>query len=166
MRTSSLAPCFAPPAGCGTPAEQTPVVAPTLAAPHAPPPSAAGPAVQVSVIQTATGLAIRVKGEATVQSVGVLQAGLLAPSACRPPVVTLDLSELRSISCLAMGVLVYYRRGVVRNGGRVCLTGTMQPAVREALARAELLALFEDSADTGTGPNPQGAPVPACANVA
>jgi hypothetical protein len=35
--------------------------------------------------------------------------------------VTLDLSELRSISSLAMGVLVAYRRGVVRRGGRVRL---------------------------------------------
>jgi anti-anti-sigma factor len=101
----------------------------------------------VSVIQTAAALVIRVKGEATVQSVGVLQASLLAPSACRPAVVTLDLSELRSISCLALGVLVAYRRGVVRTGGRVRLAEELQPAVHEALARAELLGLFESSAD-------------------
>jgi anti-anti-sigma factor len=101
----------------------------------------------VSVIQTAAALVIRVKGEATVQSVGVLQANLLAPSARRPAVVTLDLSELRSISCLALGVLVAYRRGVVRTGGRVRLAEELQPAVHEALARADLLGLFEASAD-------------------
>jgi anti-anti-sigma factor len=149
MRTSSLRRWFAPPAGCGTPAERTPVVAPTLPARHAPRPSTAGPAVQVSVIQTAADLVIRVKGEATVQSVGVLQASLLAPSACRPAVVTLDLSELRCISCLAMGVLVAYRRGVVRTGGRVRLAEAFPPAVHEALARAELLELFEATADAG-----------------
>ena len=149
MWTSSLRPWFARPAGCGTPPERTPVVTPTLPAPCAPRPAAAGPAVQVSVIQTAAALVIRVKGEATVQSVGVLQASLLAPSAYRPAVVTLDLSQLRSISCLALGVLVAYRRGVVRTGGRVRLAEELQPAVHEALARAELLGLFEASADAG-----------------
>jgi anti-anti-sigma factor len=116
----------------------------------APPPERAAPAaLQVSVIQTAAGLVIRLKGEATVQSVGVLQAGLLAPSASRPPLVTLDLSELRSISCLALGALVAYRRGVARTGGRVRLAEGLQPAVHEALARGELFGLFEATADPG-----------------
>jgi anti-anti-sigma factor len=101
----------------------------------------------VSVVQAAADLVIRVKGEAAVHSVGVPQAGLLASSACRPAVVTLDLSELRSLSCLAMGVLVAYRRGVVRTGGRVRLAESLQPAVHEALARAELFGLFEVAAD-------------------
>jgi anti-anti-sigma regulatory factor len=92
---------------------------------------------------------IRVKGEATAQGAGALLGGLLVPSACRPAVVTLDLSELRSISCLAMGALVAYRRGVVRAGGRVLLVGELQPAVREALARAEVLGLFELTAGAG-----------------
>jgi anti-anti-sigma regulatory factor len=59
--------------------------------------------------------------------------------------VTLDLSGLTSISSLAMGVLVSYRRGVVRAGGRVVLAEGLQPAVREALARAELFDLFENA---------------------
>jgi anti-anti-sigma factor len=124
-------------------------VTPTHPAHHTPRPSAASPAVQVSLIQTAPDLVIRIKGEATAQSVGVLLAGLLAPSACRPAVVTLDLSELRSISCLAMGVLVAYRRSVVRTGGRVRLAEELQPAVHEALARGELLGLFEATAEDG-----------------
>jgi anti-anti-sigma factor len=74
--------------------------------------------------------------------------GLLAPAARRPAVVTLDLSELRSISSLAMGVLVAYRRGVIRAGGRVFLAGALQPAVHEALARAELFDLFETTLNT------------------
>jgi anti-anti-sigma regulatory factor len=65
-------------------------------------------------------------------------------------VVTLDLSEVRSISSLAMGVLVAFRRGVVRAGGRVCLAPDLHPAVREALTRAELTSLFET--DGGAGP--------------
>jgi anti-anti-sigma factor len=103
-------------------------------------------------------MVIRVKGEATVKAADALLSGLLAPAARRPAVVTLDLSELRSISCLAMGVLVAYRRGVVRAGGRVRLAEGLQPAVKEALARAELLGLFETAADTGGAPGPSGAP--------
>jgi anti-anti-sigma factor len=102
--------------------------------------------VQVSVSQSADGLFIRVKGEARVDCTETLLDGLLTYTACRPAVVTLDLSELRSISSLAMGVLVAYRRGVVRTGGRVRLAEELQRGVREALARAELLDLFETTA--------------------
>jgi anti-anti-sigma factor len=98
-------------------------------------------------------MVIRIEGDATVESTGALLAGLLAPSACRPPTVTLDLSELRSISCLAMGVLAGYRRGVVRTGGRVRLAEDLQPAVREAFERAELFSLFERTADSRPAPN-------------
>jgi hypothetical protein len=69
--------------------------------------------------------------------------------------VTLDLSELRSISRLAMGVLRAYRRWVVRTGGRVRLAGGLQPAVREALKRAKLLDLFGITADAGAVPGCQ-----------
>jgi anti-anti-sigma factor len=100
-------------------------------------------ALQMTVMQTGSDLIIRMKGEARSDCAGALQDGLLGPAACRSASVTLDLSELRSISCLAMGVLVAFRRGVVRTGGRVRLAEDVQGAVREALARAELLQLFE-----------------------
>ena len=92
--------------------------------------------------QSSDGLVIRVKGDAGVDSSGELLGALLTASARRPPLVTLDLSELRSISTLAMGVLVAYRRGVIRHGGQVLLDEPLQPAVSEALDRAELLQLF------------------------
>ena len=94
-------------------------------------------------------MVIHVRGEARVECAGALLAGLLSAAARRPAVVTLKLSELRSLSSLAMGVLVAYRRGVLRNGGRVCLAGELQPAVQEAMARAEVLDLFEPA---GKGP--------------
>jgi anti-anti-sigma factor len=100
----------------------------------------------VSVTHTANDLVIRVKGEASVEHAGALLDGLLTATARRPGIVTLDLSELSFIASLAMGVLVAYRRGVVRTGGRVRLAEEMQPAVREALARAELLDLFKPTA--------------------
>src|SRR5262245_10386957 len=103
-------------------------------------------ALGMTVSESSGGLVVRVKGEAPVQCAGALLDGLLSATAQRPAVVTLDLTELRSISCLAMGVLVTYRRGVVRRGGRVRLAGGLQPVVQEALARTKMLHLFETSA--------------------
>jgi anti-anti-sigma factor len=99
----------------------------------------------VTAGETADGMVIRVKGVAGVKQSTALLSGLLAPAARRPSVVTLDLSDLRSISSLAMGALVTYRRGVVRTGGRVLLGHDLQPAVREALGRAGLLDLFDNA---------------------
>ena len=104
------------------------------------------PGVEVITSQAGDGLVIRVRGEAGVERAGALLDGLLAPAARRPAVVTLDLSELRGISCLAMGVLVAYRRGVVLAGGRVRLAESLQPSVKESLARAGVLDLFEPTA--------------------
>jgi hypothetical protein len=42
-----------------------------------------------------------------------------------------------------MGVLMNYRRGLLRANGRVRLAHPLQPAVREALERTDLLHLFE-----------------------
>jgi anti-anti-sigma regulatory factor len=94
----------------------------------------------VEVSQTADGRVIRVKGEARAECAGALLDGLLA-SGPRPEVVTLDLSELCSISPLALGVLAAYRRIVVRTGGRVRLAGVLQPAVKESVVWAELFDL-------------------------
>jgi anti-anti-sigma factor len=114
-------------------------------------------AVEVAINRTCDDVVVRVKGEAKVEFAGALLDGLLSPAARRPAVVTLDLRGLRSISSLAMGVLVAYRRGVVCAGGRVRLVDQLQPAVREAMARAELLDLFEPTA--GPGPRRSAAAV-------
>jgi hypothetical protein len=71
-----------------------------------------------------------------------LTAALLGLSALRPPLVTLDLGGLGAISCLTMGVLMTFRRGLVRAGGRVRLAANLQAPVRAALERAGLLDLF------------------------
>ena len=109
-------------------------------------PRALVPPLEVMVSQMSDEVVVRVKGEATVASSGALLAGLLAVAAQRSAVVTLDLSQLRCLSSLAMGVLVTFRRGVVRRGGRVRLAKGLPLAVQEALARAELLDLFETTA--------------------
>jgi anti-anti-sigma factor len=87
-------------------------------------------------------MVVRVKGEARTDCAGALLDGLLAHGR-RPAVVMLDLSELRSLSQLALGVLAAYRRSVVCAGGRVCLAGVLHPAVNESLARGGLLDLLE-----------------------
>jgi anti-anti-sigma factor len=115
----------------------------TVAARHAGCSAGLSSALEVTVSQSSDDVIVRLKGDAKLEYSGTLLDGLLAVAARRPQVVTLDLSELRCISSLAMGVLVTYRRGVVRCGGQVRLAGELQPLVWEALTRAELLDLFE-----------------------
>jgi anti-anti-sigma factor len=106
-------------------------------------PAPLAPTLEVIVHQSANDLVVRVKGEATIHCAGALLDGLLTATAQRPDLVTLDLTQLRFISSTAMGVLVTFRRGVIRWGGQLSIAPNMHPAVREALARAELLELFE-----------------------
>jgi hypothetical protein len=75
-------------------------------------------------------LVIQVMGEARADGASTLEDGLLAAAARRSAVVTLDMTKLRFISSLAMGILVTYRRGVVRNGG------SRAPGQRIAAGRA------------------------------
>jgi anti-anti-sigma factor len=86
---------------------------------------------------------IRLAGAAGIDQVGKLERALLGVSARRPPLVTLDLAELSDVSCLALGVLTTFRRGIVRAGGTVRLAAGLQPPVREALERTGLFALFD-----------------------
>jgi anti-anti-sigma regulatory factor len=110
--------------------------------------SARPAAVQVVVRQTVRGRVIQIKGEARDECVGALLDGLVAPRR-RPTVVILDLSELRSVSPMAVGVLTAYCRNVIRTGGRVRLTGALQPTVKEWLVRFELLDLIDAGPDSG-----------------
>jgi anti-anti-sigma factor len=107
--------------------------------------------VEVAVSQTDDGMVLRVKGEIGPECAGALLNGLLAAGR-RPAVVTLDLSEVRAVCGLALGVLAAYRRSVVRAGGRVRLAGALQPAVSESLGRTELLDLMQTSAAGPTRP--------------
>jgi anti-anti-sigma factor len=141
--------CHPRPAESAAPGDRPPVFASALPA-RAPHLAAAVAGVAVAVNQPSDEIIVRVKGESTAKSAGALLSDLLIPAAHRRAIVILDLSELRSISSLAMGVLVAYRRGVVRRGGRVRLAERLQPAVKEALERAGLLALF-GSPDRGQG---------------
>jgi anti-anti-sigma factor len=142
----------------GTPAAVPPRPLPELRADKQP---EADRRLKVEVHDTPEGTIVRLRGEAGVVEAGALEAALLRLAARRPAKVTIDLSELEFISSLAMGVLLAFRRGVVRTGGRVCLAPELRPMVREALNRAELLSLFE----VGRGAEPDAAPVPCVTGV-
>jgi anti-anti-sigma factor len=100
------------------------------------------PHIEVGIDEAPGKVVVRIAGEASLRQADKLTAALLGLSARRPSLVTLDLSRLSFLSSLAMGVLVAFRRGIVRAGGRVRLAAAPQEPVREALARAELLNLF------------------------
>jgi anti-anti-sigma regulatory factor len=78
-----------------------------------------------------------------VAEAGVLESALSRLVARRPARVIFDLSGLRLLSSLALGVLADYRRAAVRAGVRVGRASNLHPAVREALDHAELMDLFE-----------------------
>ena len=100
------------------------------------------PLIEADVGKTTGEVVVRLIGEAGVRRADELTAALLGLSTLRPGLVTLDLSRLNAVSCLSMGVLVAFRRGIVRAGGRVRLAAALQRPVRERLERAELLTLF------------------------
>jgi anti-anti-sigma regulatory factor len=131
MFTSLLSGCSTRPAKYAAPGERQPIVSAAPPAANASRPSAVAATVEVAVSQTADGLCLRVKGEARVECAGALLHGLLVRGR-RPAVVTLELSELRCISPLAVGVLAAYCRSVVRSGGRVRLTGVLASRVKES----------------------------------
>src|SRR5262249_33298162 len=60
--------------------------------------------LEVELLETREGVLARLRGEAGVAEAGALETTLLGLAARRPAGVTLDLSELRSLSSLATGV--------------------------------------------------------------
>jgi anti-anti-sigma regulatory factor len=101
------------------------------------------PGIEMRVGRAAGEVVVRLGSEAGLRQAGELTNALLGLSALRPPRVTLDLSGLNAVSCLTMGDLVTFRRGLVRAGSRVRLAGDLQEPVRAALGRTGLLALFD-----------------------
>jgi anti-anti-sigma factor len=79
---------------------------------------------------------IRVGGELRLERVS-LDRELARVSACRPPLVWMDLGELSFISTLGMGMLVAFHKTVKSYGGTLTITG-LQPRVLGSLQRARL----------------------------
>ncbi len=66
---------------------------------------------------------VQINGSADVSNAGEIAKGLLGVTARRTKIVVLDLSDLTFLSSLALGVLVEFRRGIVRCGGEVRVVG-------------------------------------------
>jgi anti-anti-sigma factor len=96
----------------------------------------------VVIDEPAGEVVVRIAGEGSAGQADELTAALLGLLARRPPLVTLDLSGLHSLSCLSMGVLMSFRRAIARAGGQVRLATALQEPVRAALDRSDLLAQF------------------------
>jgi anti-anti-sigma factor len=86
-------------------------------------------------------IVVRFRGDMGLPELGRLELELNRLVAMRPKVAVLDLASVASIACLAVGMLVDFRRAIVRAGGSVRLTA-VQPAVVEALRRARVEELF------------------------
>jgi anti-anti-sigma factor len=117
--------------------------------------------LEVTVSEAAGEAVVRLEGEASFLAAEFLDSALLGFNARRPLRVCLDLSGLRCISCLAMGVLASFSRGVVRAGGRVRLGPRPAPAVHADLQRAGLLDLLgaaEDKPSVAASPAGSGNP--------
>jgi anti-anti-sigma factor len=87
-------------------------------------------------------LCVAIQGEASFDQAEVISAQLLRLPLDGHSLVVLDLAELTSLSSLAMGALVEYRRGVGRRGVEVRLAN-VQARVWLALELAGLWPLFE-----------------------
>jgi anti-anti-sigma factor len=87
-------------------------------------------------------LLVVIRGEASFDQAQVIAAQLLRTPLETYSLVVLDLAELTSLSALAMGALVAYRRGLSRRGIEVRLANVQAP-VWLALELAGLGRLFE-----------------------
>ncbi|MCG3178088.1 MAG: hypothetical protein BIFFINMI_00411 [Phycisphaerae bacterium] len=99
-------------------------------------------AIEVEVSEIDNGIVARISGDAGLAGVDALARHLLRLSARRDKLVVLDMAGLKFMSSLAMGRLVEFHRGVVRNGG-AARYACVQPLVRQALERARLTDLIE-----------------------
>jgi len=96
----------------------------------------------VNVEERPDGIVVRIAGDAGLQGVDELQMRLNRLMAKRAPLVVLDLSELRFISSLAMGAMMEFNRGMIRNGCAVRVA-EMQPLVFKAFQHAMLDTVLE-----------------------
>jgi anti-anti-sigma regulatory factor len=106
-------------------------------------------------------LLVAIRGEASFDQAEVIAARLLRIPLEAYALVVLDLAELTSLSALAIGALVEYRRGLWRRGVEVRLANV--PArVWLALESADLLEVvraYGGGAAAATGSQRRGIPV-------
>ena len=97
--------------------------------------------LQIEIEPITGGILIRLAGNAAIDCVDRLELSLLAITAQRPALTVFDLAGIAVAASNFMGVLVSFRRGIVRNGGQVRLAA-LQPNVEAAFRSARLDQLF------------------------
>lgn len=115
--------------------------------------------LRVDITESPEAIVIRLEGEAGLAAADGIQAPFNAVIARRPAVVVLDLAGLLFAASLFLGTMVGFRRGVVRQGGRVKIAG-LTDRMRDILTSTRLIELFEV---VETVPEAVGAAAPAAA---
>ncbi len=96
----------------------------------------------VTLVEQAEGVVVRVSGDVDIVTAPVLQRHLDSAIAAGRPTVVIDLSETTFLDARGVGVLVAARKHIARNGGRLVLR--KPPAlVRRVLELADQLDRVE-----------------------
>jgi anti-anti-sigma factor len=98
--------------------------------------------LHVEIYESPEAVVIRLEGEAGLAAAEGIQAPLSLVVARRPAVVILDLADLLFATSLFLGTMVGFRRGIVRQGGRVKIVGLTE-RMRGILTSTRLIDLFE-----------------------
>jgi len=98
--------------------------------------------LRIEVRENPHGSVVQLSGKAGHWSADALQVPLQRLLALRPSRVVFDLAQVDEISSMVLGVIIGFRRGLSRHGGRVCLVA-LQPPVLDVLQVAGVVALFE-----------------------
>lgn len=100
------------------------------------------PGLSVRVFETSEAVVVQLDGEAGITAADGLQMPLQRITVTRPAVVVFDMANLTFVASLFLGMLVRFRRGVVKHGTRVQLAG-VRPNILDVLRTTRLEELFE-----------------------
>jgi anti-anti-sigma factor len=100
------------------------------------------PQLEVTIDDHDDEVVVHLEGEGGFLESEMLDAALTPLRARRLALVTFDLSELRSLTSMLLGVLIGFHFSTVHGGGRMRLTA-LRPEVFEVIERARLTKLFE-----------------------
>ena len=93
--------------------------------------------LEVTIVESDNRVIVRLKGDADVSNTDGLDRRLIPLMAKRPALVVFDLTDMRFISSLGLGILMAFQRGIERHGGQVRLAAP-QPSVADMLRKCRL----------------------------
>jgi anti-anti-sigma factor len=98
--------------------------------------------LRVNIYETPDAVVIRLEGDAGLKAADGLQVPLQRITGARPPLVIFDLAELQFAASLFLGLLVNFRRGLIKHGTRFQMAA-VRPNIRELLQITRLEEFFE-----------------------